>query len=428
MLRNKIKELLRRGKKSNSIQVDRMENGDIYQDATVNVFENPAISINHVKDNPEDLKIALDSISNALLKQSNALPQGYHLVVSMKNGKAEVHSEALTEEAKRKYPQHIKGKVRIELPAGLSFREALNRARISQTPIDVEMVDLQKMIGDVVDPYQDQFQEEWRKSTFKIVPEELPPGMKCVIGIENSPYQYETVMRIRPVNPDDNIFVVSNEEDNLDFVLILTYHTDTKATDFTYRFNGETWKSIYKFFNFMKAAVPDNILYVRVIEENQDLFKVKLDRALFYDDYDSIDYNLELAKRLIMIESQFGVQFSTQQDISSNDIEVIYFLSDSIKGVPMGFTWENFNLTGNLHLMSAEGLYGDVNLKYKEIANITILGKTLSDLNVCVNLESAKLENLEEISALVKKQKTEQIEIHLVPGQGGNHGTRIVEF
>lgn len=66
--------------------------------------------------------------------------------MSMKNGKAEVHSEALADEAKRKYPQHIKGKVRIELPAGLSFREALNRARISQIPIDVEMVDLQKMI------------------------------------------------------------------------------------------------------------------------------------------------------------------------------------------------------------------------------------------------------------------------------------------
>lgn len=428
MLKNKIKELLHRSKKYNSIQVDRMENGNIYQDATVSVFESPAISINHIKDNPEDLKIALDSISNVLLKQSNALPQGYHPVVSMKNGKAEVHSEALTEEAKRKYPQHIKGRAKIELPAGLSFQDALKRARISQTPIDVEMVDLQKMIGDVVDPYQDQFQEEWRKSSFEIVPEELPPGMKCIIGIEDSPYQYETVMKICPVNPDDNIMVVSNEEDNLDLVLILTYHADTKATDFTYRFNGETWKSIYKFLNFMKVAVPGNTLYVRVIKENQDLFKVKLDRELFYDDYDNIDYNLELAQRLIMIENQFGIQFSTQQDISPDDMEVIYFLSNSIKGVPMGFTWENFNLSGKLHLLSSEGLREDVNLKYKEIVNITIMGKIISDLNVCVNLESARLENLEEISTLVKEQKTEQVEIHLIPGQGGNHGTRIVEI
>lgn len=52
------------------------------------------------------------------------------------------------------------------------------------------MIDMQKMIGDKIDPYQDQFQKEWRESTFKIVPEELPVGMNCVIGIEGIPYRY----------------------------------------------------------------------------------------------------------------------------------------------------------------------------------------------------------------------------------------------
>ena len=288
-------------------------------------------------------------------------------------------------------------------------------------------IDMQKMIGDMVDPYKDGFQEEWRKSTFKLVPGELPPGMKCVIGIEGRPYQYETVMRICPVDPDDDILRMSNEGDNLDFVLILTYHADTKATDFTYRFHGSSWKNIYKFLNFMKAAVPENSLYVRIVEKNEDLVKVKLDNILFYEDYDSIEYNLELAKRIVIIENQYGLQFSTEQDISLDDIEMIYFLSDSIMGVPMEFTWESVSLTGNLKLLSTEGLSEDANFKYKEIANITILGQTISDLNVCADFESARIENLEEISAQVKAQRVEQIEIHLVPGRGGNHGTRIVE-
>ncbi|MGN0395205.1 MAG: hypothetical protein ACI4EF_07570 [Coprococcus sp.] len=428
MLCDKIRALMHRDKKINSIQVDNMENGDIYQDTTVNVIDNPAISINHIKDNPEDLKIALASISNVLLQQSTALPQGYHPVVSMKNGKAEVHSEALTEEAKIKYPQYIKGKVKVVLPIGTSFQDALNRARISQTPIDVEMIDMQKMIGEVVDPYQDQFQEEWRKSTFKIVPEELPPGMDCVIGIDNSPYRYNTVMRIRPVNPDDNIFVISNEETDSEFVLILTYHTDTKATDFTYKFNGTAWNSIYKFLNFMKAAVSGSTLYVHVIKQDQDLFRSTLEHALLYDDYDSIDYNIELVKRIITIENQFGMNFTTQQGISQDDIEMIYFVSDSINGVPMGFTWENFSLTGKLDLMTFEALCKDVNFKYKEIANITILGTTIPNITVCVNLESARVDNFDEISEYIDEQKTEQVEIRLVPGQGGNHGTRIVEI
>lgn len=54
-------------------------------------------------------------------------------------------------------------------------------------------------------------------------------------------------MRMQPVDPDAGIIKISNEECSTDFVLALTYHMDTKATDFTYRFSGKSWKSIYKF-------------------------------------------------------------------------------------------------------------------------------------------------------------------------------------
>ena len=67
---DKIKGLFRKNGKQNSIEVGTMENGNIYQDSVVKI-ENPAIAISHVKDNPEDLKITLDSISNVLLKPSN---------------------------------------------------------------------------------------------------------------------------------------------------------------------------------------------------------------------------------------------------------------------------------------------------------------------------------------------------------------------
>lgn len=217
---DKIKGLFRKNGKQNSIEVGTMENGNIYQDSVVKI-ENPAIAISHVKDNPEDLKITLDSISNVLLKPSKALPQGYQVVVNMKDGKADIHSEPLNEEARERYPQKVKATAKIVIPVGMSFQEALNRARISQTPINVEMLDMQKMIGDNIDPYQEQFQKEWRESKFKIVPEELPAGMNCVIGIDGIPYRYNTVMRIQPVDPDAGIIKISNEEYSTDFVLAL---------------------------------------------------------------------------------------------------------------------------------------------------------------------------------------------------------------
>ena len=206
-----IRNFFSKSSKQNSIQVDTIKNGNIYQDSNIKI-ENPAVAINHIKDSPDDLKITLDSISSVLLKQSEVLPQGYQAVVNMRNGKADIHSEPVNEEAKTRFPQHIKGQAKVQMPAGMSFQELLRRARISQVPINIEMIDMQKMIGDIIDPYQDQFQKEWRKSIFKIVPEELPVGMKAVIVIDGSPYQYDTIMRMQPVDPDANIVKISNVE------------------------------------------------------------------------------------------------------------------------------------------------------------------------------------------------------------------------
>ena len=162
--------------------------------------------------------------------------------------------------------------------------------------------------------------------------------MNCAIGIDGIPYRYDTVMRMQPVDPDAGIIKISNEECATDFILALTYYVDTKATDFTYRFSGKSWKNIYKFLNFMKAAIPGNRLFVCVTEQNQDLFSAKLDRILFGDGYDSIDYNIDVAKRLLMIENQYGIQFPTDQDLSDEDIELIGFLSNSIMNKPSGFS------------------------------------------------------------------------------------------
>lgn len=88
----KIKGFFQKNRRQNNIQIDSVKNGNIYQDSIIKV-ENPAIAISHIKDNPEDLKITLDSISNIFLRQSKALPQGYQVVVKMKDGKADIHSE-----------------------------------------------------------------------------------------------------------------------------------------------------------------------------------------------------------------------------------------------------------------------------------------------------------------------------------------------
>lgn len=67
--RSNITDFFQKNRRQNNIQIDSVKNGNIYQDSIIKV-ENPAIAISHIKDNPEDLKITLDSISNIFLRQS----------------------------------------------------------------------------------------------------------------------------------------------------------------------------------------------------------------------------------------------------------------------------------------------------------------------------------------------------------------------
>ena len=147
---------------------------------------------------------------------------------------------------------------------------------------------------------------------------------------------------------------------------------------------------------------------------------------MFDDEYDSINYNIDIAKRLLMIENQYGIQFPTDQELSDEDIELIGFLSNSIMNKPSGFTWDNFNATANFHVIEPDEINSDARLEFKEAVCITILGQKITDLFVSVELESVRIANLDSIKEAVKTHKTEQIQISLVPGNRGNHGTRIV--
>ena len=42
-----------------------------------------------------------------------------YMVVNMRNGKADIHSEPVNEEAKTRFPQHIKGQAKVQMPAGM---------------------------------------------------------------------------------------------------------------------------------------------------------------------------------------------------------------------------------------------------------------------------------------------------------------------
>ena len=87
------------------------------------------------------------------------------------DGKNYLYSRPLIPEAKTKYPSRIKGTFKIadeELAKTYSWGEMARRAYISQTPVELEPVEVIKMLGDEIDPYQDGFLEEVKNTNFKL--------------------------------------------------------------------------------------------------------------------------------------------------------------------------------------------------------------------------------------------------------------------
>lgn len=78
------------------------------------------------------------------------------------------------------------------------------------------------------------------------------------------------------------------------------------------------------------------------------------------------------------------------------------------------------------HVIEPDWINGDARLEFKETVSIAILGQKLTDLIVRVELESVRIANLDIVKEVAKTHRTEQIQISLVPGNRGNHGTRIV--
>ena len=412
--------------RNNSIEIGGSVHGNINQNTTI--IENPAVAVNRIKDNPEELQVTMNSISQVVMNGSKALPEGYQPVIQIKDGKAIIHSEPINEEAKKKYPQHIEGKMKISLPKGMSFSEALHRAKISQQPIDVEMTDLKMKLGKVVDPFQDEFQKKWRNSIYKIVPEELPPAQKYIIGIKGSPYRYELMLRVQPVDPDDKMFILSNGEET-DFKLIIKHNFATHTTNVAYRFKASNWASVCQYLRFMKAADKGSTLYINLVDHGMDVFKTELQAPLYQDAYEDIDYNLRIAEDIVLIENQYNINYSTEIELTDGDIALIYFLANSIKGKAEGFTWDRFTVTANIHPISAEALKEEFTFQYNEIEDITILGTKICGLKVCYKMDSAFIENSDEIINLMQgNTAAEQVEIIMIPGTHGNHGERIVEM
>ena len=267
------------------------------------------------------------------------------------NGKNFLYSRPLVPEAKTKYPSRIKGRFKIadeEVAGKYSLEEMARRAYISQKSVELEPVEVIKMLGEEIDPYQDGFLEEVKNTNFRLVPEKLPEAISCTLKVDGSDLEYDMMMKIQPVDPDKHILCMANENDSDGLKIIIVYSLVDRKISFTYRLNFNTWSDVRKFTLFQMTALKGSVIKIETKEEKEELFKATLQEPLSSESIEELKGDLELIKNVILVETEFGVSFSISDGFDNDDQEMLYFLANSIRRIPQEMQWTSYNAEARL--------------------------------------------------------------------------------
>ena len=429
-----------KNKKKNSISAD-VVNGNIIQDSSIEnnyiTINDPAIAIRNIGKNSEELTKYFESVSASLASQHKLYPY-YETGIQEINGKNFLYSRPLVPEAKTKYPSRIKGRFKIadeEVAGKYSLEEMARRAYISQKSVELEPVEVIKMLGEEIDPYQDGFLEEVKNTNFRLVPEKLPEAISCTLKVDGSDLEYDMMMKMQPVDPDKHILCMANENDSDGLKIIIVYSLVYRKISFTYRLNFNTWSDVRKFTLFQMTALKGSVIKIETKEEKEELFKATLQEPLSSESIEELKGDLELIKDVILVETEFGVSFSISDGFDNDDQEMLYFLANSIRRIPQEMQWTSYNaearLTPATEADTKDLFKPEFSIRYTEIVNIKIQQMWIKNIKISNELKCCRFANPDQAyKDFIAAQQSEdkRINIDLVPADEERKALRIAVF
>lgn len=400
-------------KKKNKLSI----NGDgntVNQDVTtINNYADPVVGINSI-DDKKKLEAVMDGIAS-VVGQKHDLGPYYSTGVKLENGKAVFYSKEEIPEAREKYPMHYQGKFQIDTK-GYAFNEFLQRAVISQKPIEIKCCDLVKMLGDIPDPYQDIVTKNADKSKFFIVPEPLPQPIQCSMKVKGKVAIYDDIwLQIIPVNPDDNIIVISNKNKKGDIVVTLTHHKDTGATNFTYSFVADTWYQVKNNIQFLKDARAGETIQIRNKKTSDLIFICQLPDSLAQETIEELDDNMAFVNKIITIIENYNCNIDVDIAITKmveNAIDIIYA---GIVGKSIDSEWKEEAITADFSDADIQHLKNKMIIVVRQEAFFEFSGWRFDKIIFDNEIES-RLKNYDEVKKLIDEGAEQQTAIFIPDG------------
>jgi hypothetical protein len=256
------------------------------------------------------------------------------------------YSKPLSKEAIEKYPPKIKGKFSFsdKYKGFKDIKDLLDYSYKTQTEIEINNIELKKMIGDEVDPYQGEIELLLSKTTdWKIKPKEFPEARPYKIVIEGSEISYDYIL-LRTTRIEDNKVFLSNKDQKLDIEFNFVFDLKNKKITTNIKLNQDmkpTNKSLLKYLKFTKSALSKNKLSIISLEYDAVLAEGNLDNFDYESPFGNIDNEIIFVEYITLIEEHYNKTVEIPEKIEDDDLEAIYYLGEALKYGEIKGTWKD---------------------------------------------------------------------------------------
>lgn len=374
---------------------------------------------------------------NKLLKMQDNIIGGTHsffpdYVLEMKKiGEDYIPcSKPLTREAFEKYPPKIKGKFKFpdKYKGFKSTKDLLDYSYKTQTEIEINIIELMKMIGDEVDPYQGEIELLLSKTTdWKIKPKEFPEAKPYKVVIEGSEISYDYILLRTTLIKDNKIFL-SNKEQKNDTEFNFIFDLENKNISVNIRLDKDInskKESLLKYLKFIKCAISKNKLLIISLEDNVVLSEGNLDNFDYESPFGNIDDDIMFVEYIILIEEHYNKIIEIPEEIEDDDLKAISYLGKALKYREIKGTWKNVNVNFILTDDLAQNMINlddkAINLEVVEMAKVLIFKEEFPISKIIKTFENANIKDLDKVKKKIEVLDVgDIIKVTYVPN-GDNH-------
>lgn len=336
-----------------------------------------------------------------------------------------LHSVPLTADAERKYPPSIKFTVdKIYIgsePVDFFNEELVQESYRKQKPITMHVASASKFLGNTLDPIQREA-TQLVDADAVLPPQPFSPAEPFSIVVDGRTVVDYALMRIREIQDDDSIIWANDDEKNRRIDIEFKVSSDCKRFDFRIRSRDRSIKGMLYYYEIINSISKGGDVTLKNLSNPGDGVRGHLTST----ENEGFDQEISLLKKLVVLESYFGVQFQLPITYSKSDYETVdhlYHLSQEGKHTR---TWSKLETTFT-ELSDSEQRISEIEndpikMVYELTEEVDLFGAHIV-LTLNREVEGAKIVDLEKIKQkLAVLENDDFLKIQFIPFDESDHG------